>query len=109
VGCLSLCSLQDTSGKAGVLLYAISHRAYGNRNAKTFLSDLLALAGLALAVTSLRPPGASRKALAIAARLVCGVQLAASAGLVSPRRFVASLMPGADLPRSPRWKRRASR
>lgn len=28
------------SGKAGVLLYAISHRAYGNENAKTFLSRL---------------------------------------------------------------------
>jgi len=31
---------KDASGRAGVLLYAISHRAYGNQNAKTFLSGL---------------------------------------------------------------------
>ena len=60
------------------------------------LGIVLAIAGLALAVTSLRPPGAFgalRKALAIVALLVCGVQLAASAGLVSPRQLVASLLP----------------
>lgn len=31
---------KDAAGKTGVLLYAISHRAYGNRNAKAFLSGL---------------------------------------------------------------------
>jgi hypothetical protein len=31
---------KDKFGKTGVLLYAISHRAYGNQNAKTFLGGL---------------------------------------------------------------------
>jgi hypothetical protein len=31
---------KDASGKTGVLLYAISHRAYGNESAKAFLSGL---------------------------------------------------------------------
>jgi hypothetical protein len=31
---------KDKSGKTGVLLYAVSHRAYGNQNAEAFLSGL---------------------------------------------------------------------
>lgn len=31
---------KDISGKTGVLLFAISHRAYGNENTRTFLSGL---------------------------------------------------------------------
>ena len=34
---------RGASGETGVLLYAVSHRAYGNENAKTFLSGLKAL------------------------------------------------------------------
>lgn len=31
---------RDTSGRRGVLLFAVSHRAYGNQNAKAFLGGL---------------------------------------------------------------------
>jgi hypothetical protein len=65
------------------------------------LGIVLAIAGLALAATSLRSPGAFgalRKAIAIAALLVCCIQFAASAGLISPGQFISSLMPGSDLP-----------
>jgi hypothetical protein len=65
------------------------------------LGILLAIIGLGLAISALRSTGAFatlRKAVAIGALIVCGVQLAASAGLVSPQRLLAFLMPDSDLP-----------
>lgn len=66
------------------------------------LGLLLAAAGLWMAVASLRAgsqPATLRRVAAVAAILVCSVQLAASAGLFSPHRLIASLRPDADLPR----------
>lgn len=65
------------------------------------LGLVLAAAGLWMAIASLRPsspPAMLRRLAAVAAILVCGVQLAASAGLFSPQRLIASLRPDADLP-----------
>lgn len=65
------------------------------------LGLVLAGAGLWIAMGSLRPGSphlALRRLTAIMAVLICGAQLAASAGLFSPQRLVASLMPDAGLP-----------
>jgi hypothetical protein len=65
------------------------------------LGIVLAIAGLSLAVSSLRSRGAfgaARKAAAVVALVACGVQIVASIGLISPRHLIASLIPGSDLP-----------